>query len=242
VLLEGGLADLPAIYSGSPAQGHRARYFFCKRILDTALAFVLLILLSPLLALIALAIKLESPGPVIFVQQRVSTRRRSRGGTVIWEIRSFPVYKFRSMVHNADPTPHRAYIKALAAGYIPAGASQKQFKLSRDPRITRVGRLLRRTSLDELPQLLNVLKGEMSLVGPRPVPLYEVAQYKDWHYQRLTALPGLTGLWQVKGRGRVSFDEMIRLDLEYIVNQSLWFDLQILLLTIPAVLSGHGAA
>jgi lipopolysaccharide/colanic/teichoic acid biosynthesis glycosyltransferase len=116
------------------------------------------------------------------------------------------------------------------------------FKLTDDPRLTRVGKVLRRTSLDELPQFFNVLKGEMSLVGPRPVPLYEVAEYKEWQRERLAAMPGMTGLWQVKGRSRVSFDEMVRMDIEYTRNRSLCFDLKILLLTIPAVLSGEGAA
>jgi lipopolysaccharide/colanic/teichoic acid biosynthesis glycosyltransferase len=114
-------------------------------------------------------------------------------------------------------------------------------KLTDDPRITRVGRFLRRTSLDELPQLLNVLKGEMSLVGPRPVPPYEAAAYQDWHRERLAGLPGITGLWQVKGRGLVSFTEMVRMDIEYLRSQSTWLDFKIMLATIPAVLFGRGA-
>jgi lipopolysaccharide/colanic/teichoic acid biosynthesis glycosyltransferase len=115
-------------------------------------------------------------------------------------------------------------------------------KLTNDPRITRIGHLLRKTSLDEIPQFLNVLRGEMSLVGPRPVPTYEVAEYQAWHYQRLAAAPGLTGLWQVTGRGQVSFDEMIEMDIEYVRNKSLWLDLKILVLTVFVVLSGRGAS
>ena len=114
-------------------------------------------------------------------------------------------------------------------------------KLTDDPRVTRIGRILRRTSLDELPQLFNVLKGEMSLVGPRPVPLYEAAAYVDWHLERLAALPGITGLWQVRGRGRVSFAEMVRMDIAYVRNQSPLLDITLLLSTIPAVMSGRGA-
>ena len=146
------------------------------------------------------------------------------------------------MVRDADPSPHHAYIKAFIEGRIEASdEAGAKFKLTGDPRVTQVGRLLRRTSLDELPQLLNVLKGEMSLVGPRPVPIYEAADYQAWHYERLMALPGITGLWQVQGRCQVSFEEMIRMDIEYARHQSLWLDLKILFLTLPAVISGRGA-
>jgi lipopolysaccharide/colanic/teichoic acid biosynthesis glycosyltransferase len=121
-------------------------------------------------------------------------------------------------------------------------ATTAAYKLGADPRITRVGKFLRKSSLDELPQLINVLRGEMSLVGPRPVPEYEVLEYREaWHHERLATLPGITGLWQVKGRGQVPFEDMVRLDLEYIQRQSLWLDLAILLFTVPAVLSGRGA-
>src|SRR5262249_22783862 len=133
-------------------------------------------------------------------------------------------------------------IKSFANGQTSDDARNGvKFKLKQDPRVTRVGRVLRKTSLDELPQLLNVLKGEMSFVGPRPVPQYEVAEYKDGHFERLAAAPGITGLWQVKGRAVVSFEEMIRLDIEYVRARSLWLDFKILLLTIPAVISGRGA-
>jgi lipopolysaccharide/colanic/teichoic acid biosynthesis glycosyltransferase len=210
--------------------------------MDVTLAAVLLILLLPLLLLIALAIKLDSAGPVLFVQQRVGARRKSGRDGTTWEIQNFSIYKFRTMTDNADQFLHQAYIKAFVEGNEEVvEAKVADFKPSNDPRITRVGHVLRKASLDELPQLLNVLKGEMSLVGPRPVPTYEVAEYEAWHHERLAALPGITGLWQVKGRGRVAFDELIRMDIDYVRNQSLWLDLQLLILTVPAVLTRRGA-
>ncbi|MDP8923309.1 MAG: sugar transferase [Chloroflexota bacterium] len=212
-----------------------------KRCLDVALTIVALILLAPLLLVIALLIKLDSAGPAVFVQERVGARRRTKDGRMVWEIRNFSVYKFRSMVHNADESVHQAYIKAWIDGQAAAAHQGVTFKLTKDPRVTRVGRILRKTSLDELPQLFNVLKGDMSLVGPRPVPTYEVAEYQDWHRERLAALPGITGLWQVKGRCQVSFEEMIRMDIDYVRSRSLWLDVKLLFLTIPAVLSGRGA-
>jgi lipopolysaccharide/colanic/teichoic acid biosynthesis glycosyltransferase len=219
-----------------------ALYFVCKRCLDLTLASALLVLLSPLLLLIAVAIKLDSRGPVLFVQERVGARRWARGRVAAWEVGTFPVYKFRSMVADADQAVHQAYIRAFVDGQVEAAdGAGARFKLTNDPRVTRVGRLLRRSSLDELPQLVNVLKGEMSLVGPRPVPTYEVAQYQEWHRERLAALPGITGIWQVKGRCQVSFEGMVRMDIEYVRNRSLWLDVRLLLLTLPAVLSGRGA-
>lgn len=214
--------------------------FATKRTLDVGGAGTLLVLLSPLMALIAVAIKLDSRGPVIFAQQRVGARQgRLPSGEVVWQVRNFPFYKFRSMYTSIDESLHQAHIQAYVEGRL--NESAETFKLKNDPRVTRVGRVLRKTSLDELPQLVNVLKGEMSLVGPRPVPPYEVAQYKEHHCERLAALPGITGLWQVKGRSQVPFEEQIRMDIEYVRNQSLWLDIKLLLQTIPAVLSGRGA-
>ena len=219
--------------------------FACKRLLDVTLASLILVALSPILIVVAILIKLDSPGPVLFVQERVGAKRLSRRGRTVWVTRLFRFYKFRTMLHNSDQSLHRAIIRDFVAGRTGKFASQEdntvKFKLVNDSRITRVGRWLRKTSLDELPQLVNVLKGEMSLVGPRPVPPYEVVLYKRSHYERLAALPGITGLWQVRGRARVPFDEMVRMDLELIRNSSLWQDIKILLLTIPAVLSGNGA-
>jgi lipopolysaccharide/colanic/teichoic acid biosynthesis glycosyltransferase len=217
-------------------------HYYAKRILDIVMVIVSLILLLPLFLLIGLLIKFDSPGPIFFVQERVGSRRRSYHGETVWEIHNFRFCKFRSMFHNVDQSIHQAHIKAFVQGTLASSEnSDAQFKLANDPRITRVGRILRRTSLDELPQLLNILRGEMSLVGPRPVPPYEVGEYQPWHYERLTALPGMTGLWQVNGRGRVTFEEMMKMDIEYVRNQSMWFDIKLLFLTIPAALFGWGA-
>lgn len=217
-------------------------YTSVKRGMDVLLATALVILLLPFLLLIALLIKLDSPGPVIFTQERVGAKRRRLGRHSVWIVQNFPFYKFRSMVRDADQSLHEAYIKDFVEGRAqPSAETGGKYKLTNDPRVTRVGRFLRKFSLDELPQLFNVLKGEMSLVGPRPVPTYEVAGYSARHHNRFAALPGITGWWQVKGRCRVSFEEMIRMDVDYIRNASLWLDLKILFLTIPAVLSRRGA-
>jgi lipopolysaccharide/colanic/teichoic acid biosynthesis glycosyltransferase len=217
-------------------------YYLSKRWLDVVLAGFLLILLLPLLLLIAVLVTLDSPGPVVFTQKRVGAKRRRLGRQAIWVVQDFTMYKFRSMIQNADSSVHEAYIREFVEGRARATAeSGGKFKLTNDPRVTRIGTLLRKYSLDELPQLFNVLKGDMSLVGPRPVPPYEVACYGNGHHKRLAALPGITGYWQVKGRCRVSFEEMIRMDLEYIRNASFGYDLKILFLTIPAVLSRRGA-
>jgi lipopolysaccharide/colanic/teichoic acid biosynthesis glycosyltransferase len=226
----------------SPLAEDRTRHFVLKRALDVVVAAAALVLALPLAGLIALLIYLDSPGPILFTQKRVGANRWTRDGFSYWRQSTFTFYKFRTMVPNADPAKHRAFIQAFAQGRAPeSGGTGTRFKLTNDPRVTRFGRILRRTSLDELPQLVNVLKGEMSLVGPRPVPPYEVAEYRPWQRERLAALPGLTGLWQVKGRSQVSFEEMIRMDIDYVRTQSLWLDLKILFWTIPAVLSARGA-
>jgi lipopolysaccharide/colanic/teichoic acid biosynthesis glycosyltransferase len=150
------------------------------------------------------------------------------------------------MVQDADPALHCEFVKALIRNDRECltalqGRDTATHKLVNDPRVTRIGKFLRKTSLDELPQLWNVLKGDMSLVGPRPDVLYSVEEYSSWHQQRLAAQPGISGLWQVRGRSEIDFDDMVRIDIEYIENQSFFLDLQILLLTIPTVLTGHGA-
>jgi lipopolysaccharide/colanic/teichoic acid biosynthesis glycosyltransferase len=223
--------------------GHTAiGYQWCKRAVDVSLAITMLVCLTPVLIVIAVLIRLDSPGPVIYRQMRVGSRRRKQGQTVNWEVRSFCSYKFRSMYCNADESVHQEYIHAFCNGAVHDGPSfGTTFKLKNDSRITRVGRYLRRTSLDELPQLVNVLRGDMSLVGPRPVPVYEVSHYDARDYERFAAMSGLTGLWQVKGRGRVSFERMMQMDIEYARHASLWLDLKILILTLPAVVLGHGA-
>jgi exopolysaccharide production protein ExoY len=226
-----------------PGEGlENVLYFACKRSLDMTLAGILLVALLPLFAVIALLIKLDSRGPVFFRQERVGAKRRSLGTKAIWIIRNFTMYKFRSMAADADSSLHEAYVRNFVEGRDPSQlAPRGKFKLTNDPRVTRLGRFLRKFSLDELPQLLNVLKGDMSLVGPRPVPPYEVACYRNGDRRRLAALPGITGLWQVRGRCRVSFEEMVRMDVDYIRNASLLLDLKILFLTMPAVLSKRGA-
>jgi exopolysaccharide biosynthesis polyprenyl glycosylphosphotransferase len=193
-----------------------------KRIMDVAVSTVLLICLSPLMGLVALAIRLDSPGPVLFRQQRVG-----RNGA------PFTLLKFRSMRVGAEEQLDEVIALNEASGPI--------FKVRNDPRMTRVGRFLRRTSIDELPQMINVLRGEMSWVGPRPPIPQEVEKYEDWHRRRLEVSPGITGLWQVSGRSEIPFDEMVMLDIYYIENWSLGMDIRILLRTVPAVLTGGGA-
>ena len=216
-------------------------YGVLKRGMDIVLSTLLIIFLFPLLLLIALLIRLDSPGPVIFTQERVGAKRQQMGRQRVWVVRNFTFYKFRSMIQDADQSLHEAYIKGFVEGRVEPSPEGGKFKLTNDPRVTGVGRFLRKFSLDELPQLFNVLQGDMSLVGPRPVPTYEVAGYQPRHHHRFAALPGITGWWQIKGRCRVSFEEMIRMDLDYIRHASLWLDLKILFFTIPAVLSRRGA-
>ncbi|PYT82461.1 MAG: UDP-phosphate galactose phosphotransferase [Acidobacteria bacterium] len=217
-------------------------YSTLKRAMDFFLALGIIIFLLPVLLVIALLIKLDSPGPVIFTQERVGAKRQRLGRHSVWVVQNFRIYKFRSMVRDADSSLHEAYIKDFVEGRAQLSPENGgKFKLINDPRVTPVGGFLRKFSLDELPQLFNVLKGDMSLVGPRPVPTYEVASYQARHHNRFAALPGITGLWQVKGRCQVSFEEMIRMDVEYIRNASLSFDLKLLFLTIPAVISRRGA-
>ncbi len=205
-----------------------------KRLMDLALAVPVVIALSPLLALIALLVRLDSPGPALFIQPRVGGRfRRGR-----WALETFPFRKFRTMRLNADPDVHRQHVMRFIAGEDQAAVDHK---IQNDARITRVGRWLRRFSLDELPQLWNVLTGDMSLVGPRPPIPYEVEVYTPEQMRRLAAKPGITGLWQVSGRSLTTFDGMVELDIEYARRQSLLFDLRILLKTIAVTLSGTGA-
>jgi exopolysaccharide biosynthesis polyprenyl glycosylphosphotransferase len=200
-----------------------------KTVLDIAVSCLALIVISPLLCAIALAIKLTSPGPVLFRQNRIG-----RNGV------RFTFLKFRSMYASSDETIHKQYVEDFMSGK--ATGQRVIFKLRNDPRVTRLGRMLRTTSLDELPQLFNVLQGEMSLVGPRPPLPYEFERYELWHRRRLLNVkPGITGLWQVGGRSRVTFDEMVRLDLNYLDTWSLLLDVKILLRTPAAVLSGEGA-
>jgi lipopolysaccharide/colanic/teichoic acid biosynthesis glycosyltransferase len=206
-----------------------------KRAIDVAGSLFALLVFSPFLVIISMLVKLTSKGPVLFKQERVGQFGHR-----------FCFLKFRSMHTQNDHAVHEEYVKSLITG----GADKEQrpgqqktvFKLTNDPRVTSVGRFLRRTSLDELPQFINVLLGDMSLVGPRPPIPYEVRCYDIWHKRRLLAVkPGITGLWQVTGRSRVGFDDMVRLDLKYAKSWSLWLDIKILLQTPRAVFSGDGA-
>lgn len=226
---------LPAL---TPADG--TIHYALKRCADVLLATALLLVALPVMVVIVLWIVLDSPGGPFFVQERVGARRLRWCGQTYWVPRLFRLYKFRSMRNDSDASLHRAYVQAFVRGELAPGGPGV-FKLTSDPRVTRVGHFLRRFSLDELPQLFNVIRGDMSLVGPRPVPPYEVAEYQPHHRARLAALPGITGLWQVTGRCQVAFEDMVRLDLEYVRHKSLFLDLKILLMTVPAVLGARGA-
>jgi lipopolysaccharide/colanic/teichoic acid biosynthesis glycosyltransferase len=204
-----------------------------KRAVDIAGSGVMLTLSAPLFLVIAVVIKATSRGPVFFRQQRVGQYGQQ-----------FTFLKFRSMQVNNDPGVHKAFVTEFITNQTQSEVSNGEpiYKLANDKRVTRVGRFLRKTSLDELPQFLNVLRGEMSLVGPRPPIPYELAAYQTWHRRRvLEAKPGITGLWQVTGRSRVKFDEMVRLDLRYATSWSLWLDAKILMRTPMAVINGTGA-
>jgi exopolysaccharide biosynthesis polyprenyl glycosylphosphotransferase len=235
---------IPASYSGDLFGGHPPRHrspgggasvvslsraprtemLLAKRIMDVVGAGTVLVIASPVMLLIAIAVKLSSPGPAVFAQRRYGYMKRQ-----------FRMFKFRTMVSGAEALQADLEDRNEATGPV--------FKIRADPRVTRVGRFLRRTSLDELPQLWNVVKGDMSLVGPRPLPARDVSRFAEpWLMRRFSVPPGLTCLWQVSGRSDVGFNQWIQLDLEYIDRWSYWLDLQILLRTIPAVLKGLGAS
>lgn len=217
----GEVAGVPLI--GVKDASIRGANFLVKRTIDVIVASLVLTVMAIPMAFIALAIRLDSPGPAFYRQRRIG-----KDGAV------FTLTKFRCMVQNADE--QRAELMAQYRDMDP-----RLFKLRDDPRLTRFGRFLRRTSLDELPQFVHILRGEMSLIGPRPQLPEEVATYEEWHKQRMLVTPGLTGLWQVSGRSHLTFDEMVRLDLYYAEHWSPWLDLKIVLRTIPAVLLGRGA-
>jgi lipopolysaccharide/colanic/teichoic acid biosynthesis glycosyltransferase len=205
-----------------------------RRTVDICVATVGIIIAAPLLLLIGVFIRHSSPGPVLFRQRRVG-----RNGEM------FTMLKFRTMHVGADDQPHRSYMKEYVRGSKRPPQSEGEgspiFKLTNDSRVFWFGSLLRRWSLDELPQLFNVLSGDMSLVGPRPSVYYELENYQPWHRERLNVRPGLTGLWQIYGRGRTTFDEMVRLDIQYVRLRTIWLDLKLLLLTGPAVFGRVGA-
>jgi lipopolysaccharide/colanic/teichoic acid biosynthesis glycosyltransferase len=209
----------------------RRGYRITKRLFDLTVSLLLLPFASIAMLICAAAVALDSPGPVLFVQTRVGKGRRR-----------FKLYKFRTLYHNCDAGSHRAFMKAFVNGKVNGLPSDKEvYKPFSAKQLTRVGRILRKTSLDELPQLINVIKGNMSLVGPRPNVLWEVEEYRGWHKERLEVLPGITGLAQVRGRSGITFDQIARYDIEYIENQSLMMDLKILWWTAVSVLEGKGA-
>lgn len=220
VHLEDFLGTPMLTFTASPTESWE---LFIKEAIDRVAAMILVILLLPVLLLIAILIRIDSPGPVLFRQERVGLYKRR-----------FRLYKFRTMVENAE---------ALKDGLLRRNeVSGPAFKIRNDPRCTRVGRFLRRSSLDELPQLINVLRGEMSFIGPRPPIPAEADQYQPWQYRRLSMKPGISGLWQVSGRSELGFDKLMELDLQYIDNWSLKLDFKIFLKTFPAILLGRGAS
>ena len=233
---EGGRPSNPALYPDLIApRGERRSQLGVKRLMDIAGSLSALIACAPVMAAIAIAIKLTSKGPIFFRQQRVGQYGQT-----------FAFLKFRSMHVNNDHSVHKEFIKRLivseGAQASGEGSGSVVYKMTNDKRVTPIGKFLRRTSLDELPQFINVLRGEMSLVGPRPAIPYELAVYKTWHRRRvLEVKPGITGLWQVTGRSRVKFDDMVRLDLRYATSWSPWLDFKILMRTPMAVIKGSGA-
>jgi exopolysaccharide biosynthesis polyprenyl glycosylphosphotransferase len=227
----------PALYPDLVSRDRSRRVaIVIKRIMDIVGSIVAIILFAPIIVIVAIAIKLTSKGPIFFRQERIGQHGKP-----------FVLLKFRSMYMNNDTSVHQQWFENFYTGKAQRHKTGDDngngtFKLPNDPRVTSLGRLLRRTSMDEVPQFFNVLKGEMSLVGPRPPIRYEVDAYKAWHRGRiLQAKPGITGLWQVNGRSRVAFDEMVRLDLRYARTWSIWLDIQILLKTPAAVFFGEGA-
>jgi lipopolysaccharide/colanic/teichoic acid biosynthesis glycosyltransferase len=206
----------------------RRAYVAIKRVLDLFAAIALLLLLLPVLFGVAIAVVIDSGWPILYRGDRVG-----RG------MQTFRVLKFRSMRADADPSVHAAYLRELLQGRV---ATDGIYKVPDDPRITRVGAFLRKSSLDELPQLMNVVRGDMSLVGPRPEVPYALTDYEPWMFRRFEVSPGITGLWQVKGRGRIGLRDMLRLDVEYAEQCDLALDLQILARTLPAVVRATGAA
>jgi lipopolysaccharide/colanic/teichoic acid biosynthesis glycosyltransferase len=223
-----GLTRKPAL---DRTAGEPLAQALARRLLDVAVAGTVIALLSPLLLALAVAIRLDSRGPALFRQRRVGYGQRE-----------FTVLKFRSMRSDADPRGHRDYVTALIKGKNTDGGRKDLYKLAVDDRITPIGRWIRHWSLDELPQLFNVLSGDMSLVGPRPAIPYEVAEYPSWYLDRFNVKPGLTGLWQGSGRNERTYEEMVRLDIDYAERRSLFLDLSILARTPLTVLARRGAA
>jgi len=224
----------------------RKMYFLLKRTIDLVITLSALVLLLPIIVIISILISIESEGPIFFIQERVGSKRKMQNGELYWQPVKFNCFKFRTMKFGADESIHQEYTKAYISQDLEKtneiqGGETVTYKLLNDPRVTRIGKYIRKYSLDELPQLFNIILGEMSLVGPRPPIPYEVEEYQPWHYRRFEAKPGLTGLWQVTARSSADFDEMVHLDIEYIEHQDLWLDIKIIVKTPLVVLSTDGA-
>lgn len=209
------------------------RYLWAKRALDILFTLLILLPLCLVIVLVGIAILLDSEGPILFRQKRFGQHGKE-----------FTMLKFRSMYVKQDDSIHREAIKRYIDGQAlhTDTNGEVSYKLAHDPRITRVGRFLRKTSIDELPQFLNVLRGDMTLVGPRPPVRYEVEHYRPGDWPRLAGKPGLTGFWQVYGRSAVTFQEMVEMDIDYLQRQSIWEDMKLIVMTVPVMLSGSGAA
>lgn len=221
-----GIRDVSvAPIADSPPAGLLTRIL--KRVMDVVCSLLALLVLSPLLIAIAVIIKFDSRGPVLFTQERLGK-----------DLRPFRMYKFRSMYVDAGDSLHRESVKRTAES---KRREIGTFKSLDDPRVTRFGRFIRAWNLDELPNLINIVRGDMSIVGPRPALDYELPYYKDWYYKRFAVRPGLTGLWQVKRSDAEDFDEMIRMDVDYVDQLSLWLDVKLILLTIPSIIRERGA-
>ena len=207
------------------------RNYAVKRVFDFTVSLLAIILLSPILLVVALMVKLDSKGPALFHQERMGQNGKP-----------FQVYKFRSMRADSDDAVHRAAVAKFQEGKKIAeeGGGGNAYKLAKDPRITRIGGFIRATSLDELPQLFNILKGDMSLVGPRPALRYEVEQYRYRHRYRLMVKPGLTGIWQVYGRSKVDFETLVSMDLHYVTDGTFWLDMKLIFLTFGVVFARSG--
>jgi lipopolysaccharide/colanic/teichoic acid biosynthesis glycosyltransferase len=203
---------------------------FGKRALDIAISALAIVVLAPVLMAVWTAIHLDSPGPAVFRQRRIGRDEKP-----------FNCFKFRTLYHQADENVHREAIRRLWANEPLSDDPDAPYKLTDDSRVTRVGRWLRRTSLDELPQFVNILRGEMSTVGPRPAIPYELEYFRDWHHKRHIVKPGITGICQVRGRGRLHPELMLEMDVDYAMNWTLWTDVKLIALTFPAVLWGRGA-
>jgi lipopolysaccharide/colanic/teichoic acid biosynthesis glycosyltransferase len=227
---EPGLRIGPASSLIVPIAPTPAGYRIAKRSLDLVASVLGIILTSPIMALVAAAVKVESRGPILFQQERLGI-----GG------RRFVVFKFRTMFSSAEEERHRDHVRDLIRhdDSPQNAAGEAWLPIRSDPRVTRIGSFLRRSHLDEFPQLINIVRGEMSLVGPRPPIPYEVEVYQPWHLRRLAVIPGLTGLWQATGWGRLSFDEGVALDLEYIERRSFWLDVRLILRTLWQIVTGR---